>query len=268
MNDREARLGKFETQFFAWTQLRKKSLVATGDIATALGLAPKQERELLSRMARAGLIVRIRNGLYMVPSQIPPGGKWTPGEYKLARALMEDAGANYQIVGPTAFHQYGFDEQVPNNVTIYNDKISGRRSIGGIEFILVKVARDRLGGADDLKLPDGTQVKMSGLARTLMDAVYDWDRFNTLPRAYNWIRSQKNNSEVISELVQLTIQHSNIGTIRRIGCLLEDAGTASRLLNKLKVELTKTRSLIPFVPTLPDRGDINRDWGVIVNEEI
>jgi len=268
MNDREARLGKFETQFFAWTQLRKKSLVATGDIASVLGLTPKQERELLSRMARAGLIVRIRNGLYMVPSQIPPGGKWTPGEYRLARALMDDAGANYQIVGPTAFHQYGLDEQVPNNVTIYNDKISGRRSIGGIQFILVKVAKKRLGGAEVLKLPDGTQVKMSGLARTLMDAVYDWDRFNTLPRAYNWIRAQKNNSEVISELVHLTIQHGNIGTMRRIGCLLATLGTAPHLLNKLKAELTKTRSLIPFVPTLPDRGDINRVWGVIVNEKI
>ena len=181
---------------------------------------------------------------------------------------MEDAGANYQIVGPTAFHQHGLDEQVPNNITIYNDKISGRRSIGGIEFILAKVAKGRLGGVDDLKLPDGTQVKISGLARTLMDAVYDWDRFNTLPRAYNWIKAQKNNTDVISELVQLTIQHGNSGTMRRIGCLLEAVGTAPRLLNKLKAELTKTRSLIPFVPTLPDRGDINRDWGVIVNEEI
>ena len=268
MNEREARLGKFETQFFAWTQLRKKSLVATGDIVRALGLVPKQERELLSRMARAGLIVRIRNGLYMVPSQIPPGGRWTPGEYKLARALMEDAGAHYQIVGPTAFHQYGLDEQVPNNVTIYNDKISGRRSIGGIEFILVKVAKERLGGSDDLKLPDGTQIKISGLARTLMDAVYDWDRFNTLPRAYNWIRAEKNNPEVMSELVRLTIQYGNSGTMRRIGCLLETCDVSPRLLSKLKAELTKTRSLIPFVPTLPGRGDINRDWGVIINEEI
>jgi predicted transcriptional regulator of viral defense system len=181
---------------------------------------------------------------------------------------MEDAGANYQIIGPTAFHQHGFDEQAPNNVTIYNDKISGRRSIGGIEFILVKVSRDRLGGSDDLKLPDGTQVKISGLARTLMDAVYDWDRFNTLPRAYNWIRAQKNSSDVITEMVQLTIKHSNSGTMRRIGCFLEALGIAPRLLNKLKAELTKTRSLIPLVPTLPNRGDINRDWGVIVNEEI
>jgi len=268
MNDREARLGKFETQFFAWTQLRKKSQVVTGDIAEALGLTPKQERELLSRMARAGLIVRIRNGLYMVPSQIPPGGRWTPGEYKLARALMEDAGATYQIIGPTAFHQYGLDEQVPNNVTIYNDKISARRVIAGIAFILIKVAKHRLGGAIDLELPDGTQVKISGLARTLMDAVYDWDRFNTLPRAYNWIRSQKNNSTVINELAKLTIQYGNSGTMRRIGWILETCQASPHILRKLKAELTKTRSLIPLVPTLPDRGDINRDWGVIVNEEI
>ena len=101
-----------------------------------------------------------------------------------------------------------------------------------------------------------------------MDAVYDWDRFNTLPRAYNWIRAQKNNSEIINELVQLTIQHGNSGTMRRIGCLLDVSGITPRLLSKLKAELTKTRSLVPFVPTLPQRGDINRDWGVIVNEKV
>lgn len=268
MKKRETRLGKFETQFFAWTQLRKKSLVEIGEVATALGLAPKQERELLSRINRAGLIVRVRNGLYMVPSQIPPGGKWTPGEYKLARALMDDAGATYQLAGPTAFHQHGLDEQVPNNITIYNDKISGRRSIGGIEFILVKVARDRLGGVENLNLLDETQVNISGLARTLMDAVYDWDRFNTLPRAYTWIRDQRRDADVLTELVQLTIKHSNSGTKRRIGCFLEAVGTTPPLVNKLKAELTKTRSLIPLVPTLPNRGVINRDWGVIVNAEI
>jgi predicted transcriptional regulator of viral defense system len=268
MNDRETRLGKFETQFFAWTQLRKKSLVVTGDISKALGLAVKQERELLSRMARAGLIVRIRNGLYMVPPQIPPGGRWTPGEYKLTRALMEDAGATYQIAGPTAFHHYGLDEQVPNNVTIYNDKISGRRSIAGLEFILVKVAKERLGGSDSLKLPDGTQVNISSLARTLMDAVYDWDRFNTLPRAYDWIRTQKNNPEIIKELIRLSLQYGNSGTMRRIGCLLETCDVSPRLLGKLKTKLTETKSLIPFVPTQPDRGSINRNWGVIINEEI
>ncbi len=268
MNDRETRLGKFETQLFAWTQLRKKTEIATGEVAAVLGLSPKQERELLSRMARNGLIVRLRRGLYLVPAQIPPGGQWTPGEYKLVQSLMKDAGANYQISGPTAFHQYGLDEQVPNSVTIYNDKISGRRLIGGLEFILVKISGERLGGVDNLKLPDGTQVKMASFPRTLMDAVYDWDRFNTLPRAYKWIAARKADQETLSELGRLTLQYGNSGTMRRIGYILQLCDVAPRILKKLKAEISETRSLIPLVPTQPARGEINRDWGVIVNEKV
>jgi predicted transcriptional regulator of viral defense system len=267
MDRTEPRLSKFKIQFLAWIQLEKKSQVETGETAEALGLSVVQERKLLSRLSQQGLIVRLRKGLYLVPAHVPPGGQWTPSEFKLVDALMADAGANYQIGGPVAFHRYGLDEQLPNEVAVYNNKLSKRTAIGGLRFDFIKVSPTRLGGSLILKLPDGGQVMIGTLARTLMDAVYDWDRYNTLPRALAWIERKRDDIGTIKELISLTLKCANIGTTRRIGFMLARCKVAPRLLSKLRNKVAVAgKSLVPLVPTRPARGIINREWGIIDNE--
>src|SRR5512145_2982741 len=98
-------LGDLETQFFAYVQMRKLSIVRSGDLTSSLlRLAPDQERKLLSRLSRGGLIARVRQGLYLVPPQLPLGGAWTPSEALALNALMGDQNGQYQICGPNAFN--------------------------------------------------------------------------------------------------------------------------------------------------------------------
>jgi hypothetical protein len=52
-----------------------------------------------------------------------------------------------------------------------------------------------------------------------------------------------------------------------VGALLEREGVATPLLNKLEKALPKTSSLIPWIPTNPKRGTVNRRWGVVINED-
>jgi hypothetical protein len=73
-------LGQIETTFFAYVQMRGQSVVRAGELTDALRLSAIQERKLLSRLARAGLIVRVWRGLYLVPLKLPLGGKWSPSE--------------------------------------------------------------------------------------------------------------------------------------------------------------------------------------------
>jgi len=51
------------------------------------------------------------------------------------------------------------------------------------------------------------------------------------------------------------------------GLLLEREGVDRRLLRQLEKKLPESTSLIPWIPTLPKRGSINRRWGVVVNGE-
>ena len=92
--------------------------------------------------------------------------------------------------GPNTFYRYGWTDQVPNRLYAYNNRISGDRQIGAVALTLIKVADERLGGTEIVRSPDGIDVVYASKARSLVDAVYDWSRFDSLPRAFDWIRRE------------------------------------------------------------------------------
>ena len=230
----KTRLGKQETQFLAYLQMRKKRTVKTGELIGPLRLSPDQERELFRRMIRGGLIARVRPGLYLVPAQLPLGGAWSPDETLALNTLMEDRRGRYQICGPNAFNRYGFDTQVPNRVYAYNNQISGERTIGSVALTLIKVADVRLGATEEMETAEGLVALYSSRVRTLVDAVYDWSRFNSLPRAYEWIRNELSSGRLkVPELVDITIRFGDKGTIRRIGCCWIGEGSIRNICKNL-----------------------------------
>src|SRR5687768_17570646 len=165
-------LGEIERLLFAYVGMTRRQAVRTGDLLAPLQLTPASERNLLSRLAKAGWIARVRRGLYLVPYRLPLGGKWSPDEILALTTLMEDAGGKYQICGPNAFNRYGFDEQIPTRIYAYNDKLSGHSTIGRVELTLIKVAPSRLGATEEVLAPEGRKAIYSSRVRTLIDAVY------------------------------------------------------------------------------------------------
>ena len=261
------KLGQLESQLLAFAQMRKTRTLASGDLKATLHLTDKQERELFSRMARGGLIARVRQGLYLVPARLPLGGAWAPNEAEALNVLMRDAQGRYQICGPNAFNMYGFDDQVPVRVYAYNNRISGERRIGAVEITLIKVSDARLGDTTVVSASDGEEVVYSSRVRTLVDAVYDWSRFNGIPRGYQWIeRELKARRVSAAELIACTLRYGDMGTIRRMGVLLEKQGVEKSLLRKLERALRPTSGPIPWIPGKAKRGLVNKRWGVVMND--
>ena len=137
----------------AYLQMRKRQTVRAGDLIRPLRLTRLQERELFRRLARGGLIARVRPGLFVVPPQLPLGGSWSPDEALALDALMQDRKGRYQICGPNAFNRYGFEEQVPTRVYVYNNRISGERTVGSVALTLIKVRDERLGDTEESRRP-------------------------------------------------------------------------------------------------------------------
>lgn len=261
-------LGQLEALFFAYAQMRGMAIVRTGDLTGSLRISPVQERKLLSRLGRAGLIIRIWRGVYLVPTRLPFGGAWTPDEALVLGTLLGEQGYRYQVCGPSAFSRYGLEGQIPNRVYAYNNRLSGERTIGKTPFVFIRVADGRLGDTETARTAEGRTVVYSSRARTLVDAVYDWARFNSLPRGYAWIRGELAGGRVgAEELIRSTLRYGDTGTIRRMGTLLESENAPPLLLTRLERALRPTSGLIPWVPTRPKRGTVNRRWGVVLNEQ-
>src|SRR5262245_48383325 len=106
-------LGELELRLLAYAQTRERESVQAGDLVDALGWTGEQERRVLSRLARKGLLARVRRGLYLIPPRLPSGGQWSPGEFLALSTLISDRGGRYQISGPNTFSRYGWTEQVP-----------------------------------------------------------------------------------------------------------------------------------------------------------
>jgi predicted transcriptional regulator of viral defense system len=264
-------LGGLEAQLLAYAQMRGWATVSTGDLRKPLRLSADQERKLFSRLARAGMIARVWRGLYLVPPRLPLGGKWSPDEgLALATLMAARGGGRYQICGLNAFNRYGFDTQIPVRVYAYNNRLSGDRRIGSLSLTLIKVADARLGATEESASSEGGPPAIyCSRARSLVDAVYDWSRFGSLPRGYVWIRRELAAKRVEpADLVGLTLRYGDRGTIRRIGALLDREGVAEPLLRKLERALPATTSPIPWIPRLPKRGRVERRWGVVRNGEV
>lgn len=267
-------LGQLESAALAYVQMRNLRSVQSSDLMAPLRIAAKQERELLCRMARKGLIANVRKGLYLFPEKLPLGGIWTPEDALAINTLMSDRQARYQITGPNAFNYYGFDEQIPARYSIYNNVISGQRKVGKLAMTLIKLTPNRLGSTEEVKMPSGQIMVYSSRVRTLMDAVYDWSRFGSLPRAYDWIRKDLECGKIkTADLVKTTLQYGNLGTIRRIGALLEQMNADETVLKRLEKALKPACSKIAFVPKQPSEtgqaisvcGPLCKRWGVVMN---
>jgi predicted transcriptional regulator of viral defense system len=182
---------------------------------------------------------------------------------------MADRGGRYQICGPNAFNRYGFSDQVPNRVYAYNNRLSGERTIGAISLTLIKVADTRLGDTEESTTREGLIVAYSSRVRTLVDAVYDWARFGSLPRGYVWVTRDLAARRVTPKaLVAATLRYGDVGTIRRMGALLEKKGANAGLVRKLEDALPESTGTIPWIPTLPKRGTLDRRWRLIMNGEV
>ena len=266
MKSKGPELGSLSSQFFAYVQLKKLDIIHTGEIAPILNITESQERSLLHRLSNSGWIVRLKRGVYLFPPRIPAGGKYSPGSALILQKLMEEEKGRYQICGPPAFNFYGLDDQIPSVTYLYNNRISGKRSIGSLAFQFIKVADERLGDINDVRTREDIEIIYSSRARTLMDAVYDWYRFNSLPRGYEWIKKEiKNEPKFTSEFIEVTAKYGNVATIRRVGYLLDTLVRKPKVINRLQGKLSTSSSLIPWIPGRSAQGTINRKWGIIVN---
>ncbi len=265
MKRKSPSLGRLGAKFFSLMQLKQQEIVMLGDLQSQLGLSGDQEQQLLKRLARSGLIIRLKPGIYLVPDIIPAGGFWQPDDYYLVAKYMEAIKANYYISGMLAFNYYGLSTQIPNEIMLYNDKISGIKKIGSLRLVLAKVPTSRINESNRIDLKNENYVKIASLERTIFDSIYDWKRFGTLPDAYGWVKARLNDSKFLKEFVNITVKYGNTITIRRIGYLLDmnnvSKSTTSLLLNTLKSK----SGWVLLDPYKEPKGSTNKKWRIIDN---
>lgn len=259
-------LSKLGTAFFAFVQMRRLEIVRLGDLQESLRITSDQEHQLLKRLTRNGFIIRLKAGVFLVPSKIPAGGFWQPNSNYLILKLMDLYNAKYYIGGMSALQYHGLTTQIPNEITLFNDKINGKKIIGSQRFNLIKVKSDKLIGKIIINLKNNEEkIYIASLAQTILDGVQYWKRLGTLPDAYSWINQNYQKNDFVTELVYLASRTVNIISLRRIGYFLEKLGASQETIKPLRKKLTASKGWIPLDPNRPSQGKTNKQWRIIDN---
>ena len=261
-------LGPLGAKFFAYTQMKNIDLVQLGELQPVLNITATQERTLLERLSRNGYIFRLQRGIYIVPTQIPAGGYWRPNDYLIIWTYMNIKKAKYYIGGLTAFNKFGFTTQIPNQYTVYNDKIYGLKKFSNFTINFIKINKDKILGLDTIKIQNSTKtVNIANLARTVFDAINDWRVYQTLPQAYLWLKKHYKDNDFTDEFISLVNKIGKNNTIRRVGFILDEQGVTDQILLPLLNKLKTTKSWVELVPNKTRKGKTNKKWGVINNVE-
>ncbi len=97
-------------------------------------------RQALSRLARAGTIRRIRQGLYDLPRKHPIIGQTSPDPMSAVRTLMQGSQAQWQVSGAYAANLLGLSEQVPARIVILTNGVPRRVALGKLTLVFRRVA--------------------------------------------------------------------------------------------------------------------------------
>ena len=259
-----------EVQFFAWTQLENRDQVQTGDLVKSMNLSPKQEADLFYNLSSSGFIIKLHRGFYLIPNKIPSKGLWSPSPYLVINKYMENAGVKkFYVSGPAIFNKYGYSDQLSAWFTVYNDKISKKKYILQYHLDFKKVVPSRLGDIKKMKsyIGDGKFVwaRIGSPEQVILDAVYDYKKYGTLPKAYNWIIDSLRDKIINPrKLVDVTIKYGNTMSQKRIGWTLDNLKVSKKIISSLQRKISKSKFLTPLNPK-NRKGSINKKWCVIEN---
>jgi len=265
MANKKPALGPLGSKFFSLMQVRHQTIVQIGELEALLNLTSSQAHTLLKRLANNGYLFRLQKGAYLVPEKLPAGGPWRPNDYIIIDQYMKLLDAKYYIGGFNALYHHGITQQIPNQFTVYNDKLSGKRNFGKLAVRFIKTQNENIIGFSRIKMTQRDAVNMATLARTLLDLIRDWNRYHSVENAYQWIKGKQKDEKFLKELIKLTTQSSNKNTIRRIGYMLEQLSVPEKKLLALKQKLGEFKRYILLLPDCKKIGKKNKKWQVIDN---
>lgn len=224
---------------------------------------PKRAREkTLFRLSRKGILKNIKKGVYLYsPLESGPAGS-NINEFLIPPVFFPKG--NYYIGYATMYNYYGFSDQLFQIMYILNTSLQRDKTIGNMQFKMVKISPKRMYGLKKIRIKD-TEVIVSDKERTLVDLIYASQPVGGLKRAFEIFKEQIESRKIdTGKLIKYALKFPNVATRKRIGFALEQAGFNDRKLEPLLKNVRKT-SLVPLYPSSSRKGRINRKWMVIEN---
>jgi predicted transcriptional regulator of viral defense system len=230
-----------------------------------LGLA--RTNLLLALMADAGLIRRLKRGLYAITGKLP--GSRAPHDFAIATSMFTPSAISHA----SALNFHGLSEQVPQAITCMTTKKvmtpsmrSKRRSIAhalrtwvvdDLRIMFFSVSPARFIGIEQVWVDAENKVPITDRERTVLEMFLSPRLFGGLAEAISVLEDHRRTLD-LEKLAHYALEIGVVVTAKRVGWALEAAGAPRAILKRLRaVPVKRIQSLDP---TRSAEGPVIRDW--------
>jgi predicted transcriptional regulator of viral defense system len=229
-------------------------------------LDPARTNILLALMADAGLIRRLKRGLYAVTGKLP--GSRAPHDFAIATAMFTPSAISH--VSALNFH--GLSEQAPQAITCMTTKkimTPTMRSKGSLvhaprtwvvddlRIIFFSVSPARFIGVEQVWVDAENKVPITDKERTVLEMFLSPRAFGGLAEAVS-VLDEHRKALNLEKLVRYAVEIKVAVTAKRLGWALEAGGAPRAILNRLRA--VPVNGVQRLDPARPAQGPVIREW--------
>lgn len=241
---------------------------SVGDLQRELGLEPVAARELARRLAKNGLVRRIRRDLY---ATVPPADWRKPDAmsanwFRTAAEIVTPA--PYFLAYYTAMEIHGMTQHPLRSVFIAVKRQRKAVNAGNLSFRFITLKPERFFGFKETEVEQGFSVNVADLERALIDCV---DRPELCGGLEEVVRGFARSHQDLDadRLVRYLVRLDQPFLVKRLGFLLEVLGHGDgELLSDLEKLARGTKRYVLLDKSGRDEGERSRRWGLTVNVDL
>ena len=220
-----------------------------------------------SRLVRKGVLDRIGRGLYLVRPFRALGRGWTGSSLASVARLLE--GVPYYVTGLAALTVHHLTEQAYASVVdVFVTGHRRARRLGNATVVFhVAPAEAFAHGLIDVEV-EGIPLRVADPERTLLDALDYPHMTGGLPAALVVVANALPRVDRAKLVTDALTGHRRVGTLQRLGLLLERAGEPVSIWLPLADRVAPNRGPLSLVPGAPRRGKVHPVWHVVENDAV
>jgi predicted transcriptional regulator of viral defense system len=244
-----------------------KALFTVDDAARISGLSGNALNVLLGRLAKKGIITKLKTGLFnIVPSELGSESVFVGNPALIAQGIIHQKGLadeDYYISYGSAFELHQMVTQPQLSIYCSATKPLTKESIHGTEIVFILIKKSQIFGIEKFWINKDKHVQVSDIERTILDGLKNPKHCGGIIEVAKGLWIKKNVIDV-KKLINYALV-LNVGVVyRRLGFLLDlfeigDIQSRQILLKKL----TKSYSLLD--PTLFEGGKFTSKWRLRLN---
>lgn len=229
----------------------------TMDYATKLIGNHNAARSAIARLAKDGLVEKIRNNLYTCLSS--RGGTTIASKYQIASAITKTSCVSHH----SALEYYGLANQVYYDVYVSSSVKFNDFEYGGLSyrFVPLKISI----GIEELKYSNG--VRITDKERTVIDSIKDLDKISGLEEVMSALETLQDIDE--EKLFKYLTAYNNQFLSQKVGYLFERSQSDLKLSNEFFLKCKKLAGKSKrYLTKENNKGKWVKRWNLMVPEDM